>query len=295
MKRLVVIMLILMMIGSTSSVAFASESLPRNETTEDEIEMIRSYIKSSAKELARKIESLKQNQHITLDDVEATIEKYYDNNPAPELMLDTNLSLADVFTKEELSLGSEYQNSGAINLGKLVKSKKINLLPGEYLIELQTVDGIIDVYLSDVGGISIIERRVVNKSFANQSLFSSWQITDEERTTGVAYNAVGGKLFTVWAEGQFRYNGSDVEHLNSDGDWNRHFWGSLLTIEDRGLGEERYEYTGGYKYAEVYSRLYFEAGFGVRWAQITFNSGTVEVEVGSTVNGNIYGGTSYIE
>lgn len=66
--------------------------------------------------------------------------------------------------------------------------------------------------------------------------------------------------------------------------------GSTIGISDKGMGKVRNYTVSGYKYTEVYSRLYYEATFGIRWAGIVLNSDTVEVYVGSTVNGSLYGG-----
>lgn len=110
-----------------------------------------------------------------------------------------------------------------------------------------------------------------------------------ERTTGIAYNAVGSKMFTLWSEGGFKYNGSNVVSQNIDGDFQRHFWGSTLNLIPETMPKTRAISIEGYKYVEIYSRLRYEAGIGIRWASITLKSGTIETIVGCGVNGSVYG------
>jgi hypothetical protein len=55
------------------------------------------------------------------------------------------------------------------------------------------------------------------------------------------------------------------------------------------MGKERQITIGGYKYAEVYSRLYVESVIGMKWFGVVVDSYTAEVLVGSTQTGNTYG------
>ncbi|WP_342615287.1 hypothetical protein [Peribacillus frigoritolerans] len=119
-------------------------------------------------------------------------------------------------------------------------------------------------------------------------------MTKKERTTGIAYNAFGGKMFTLWAQGSFNYNGKSVSVATQDGDYNRHFWGSTLNITKPTLGKARKEVVGSQTYSEVYSRLYYEAVFGIKWAGVTMKSGTVETYVGGSKSGHLYGSAKRI-
>lgn len=289
MKKLSSILLVTVLVLLTFNSAFAAE----NSDREHNIKQIKTYIEESNRAIASALNDLSDNANLTLEDVQKVIEMYYKENPAPEAFNDTSLSIMDVYPEAAKQI-KEVQNE-ALNLNDLIRDKKSE---GEQVITLEHSLGEINVYLADTGGIVILERRVVETNNSDSSTLSSWRYTDKERTTGIAYNADGFAMFSVWAEGQFQYNGSDVGHANSDGDWNRYLAGSTLNIEERKLGETRFEYLQDgntqYKYAEVYSRLYYEAGFGIRWAQITLSSGTVEVYVGSTVSGNIYGGATRV-
>lgn len=116
-----------------------------------------------------------------------------------------------------------------------------------------------------------------------------YEHTPLKSTTATAYNGAGGKLFTLEAEGQWQFNGSDVQATFGDGDFKRHFWGSTLNIDVVNRGSERPLFIGGYKYSEIYTKAYVESVFGIRWAGIVYNSFNAEVYVGATQTGNIYG------
>lgn len=297
MKKLCSFLVSVVLLLTTFSSAFAQENTS-DDQKEKKIAEIREYIEQSVSSIVSSLQALETQEHVTLEIVENTIEDYYKNHPAPNAFADLSLSLEDVFPEEVKQIREEYGKNFTLNLNDLINSKKQMKRKDDHLITLKHDSGEIDVYISKLGEIFILENKTLpnKESIQNEnSALATWQYTRTERTTGVAYNALGLKMFTLWAEGSFKYNGSDVDHVNADGDWQRHFWGSTLDITTRALGSKRFEYVEGYKYAEVYSRLYFEAGFGIRWAQLTFNSGTVEVEVGSTVSGNLYGSATWVD
>ncbi|MBJ6362471.1 hypothetical protein ACFOQM_14490 [Paenibacillus sp. GCM10012307] len=291
MKIKTSILLSIILIFSVFSSASAEGN--RNvDSREKNIKEIKEYIEKNVPSIIASLQELNV-EDATLSNIEKTIETYYKENPAPSAANDPALSLAIIFPGEVKEMGDEYQHS-TLNINDFLSTKKEIKNKEDNIITFKDNYGSIDVYISSLGEIFILETRQFDEPSQKQSIvqnvpLNTWNNTSTSTTTGIGYNALGFKLFTLTASGSFRYNGSDVQTLNSDGNWERHFWGSTLDISERALGASRTIHIGNYKYAEVYSRLYFEGGIGVRWAQFVLNSATVEVNVGSTVTGNLYG------
>ncbi|MCG5253226.1 hypothetical protein [Brevibacillus agri] len=281
---------------TTVSPTFANGTI-EDGSRQEKISEIRSYINTSVPALIQELEDLKHKDDVTLGKVEKTIDTFFSEHPAPEAFNDPTLSLEDVFPAEVKKINQKYgKNKPLNNINAFMDEKKNSIeRSDDKVITIKNDMSEINVYVSQLGEIFVLEVRTVSSNAENQrtSLVQpralTWEYTDTKRTTGIGYNAQGNKMFTLWAEGSFKYNGKSVEVDTADGDYSRHFWGSTLELTPRKLGEKRTTRVEGYTYAEVYSRLYFEAGFGIRWAQITFNSGSCETLVGSTVDGNMYG------
>ena len=263
---------------------------------QEDIEVIQNYIGESVDILNNKFSELSSESNVDLKDIEELIESHYKENPAPQEMLEDNsIDIQSVFPQLTQAYNEEYLKSGK-DLNKFItRQKTTNELGQVYTYKTDELN-YVEVFLSEMGDISILEFKTVDKEKENEiQLLSTQKYTSIQRTTGVSYSSVGTKLFTLWAEASFKYNGSSVASENIDGDWGRHFWGSTMNITAPAqLVKTRTVSLEGYKYAEVYTRLAVEAGFGFRWASLVLTSATVEAYVGSTVNGNVYGGLQVI-
>ncbi|WP_136607408.1 hypothetical protein [Paenibacillus dokdonensis] len=158
------------------------------------------------------------------------------------------------------------------------------------------------ILLSIVGGVDetgifILHHEALNDSKAEKSLnpmAASWSYTPNDRETGICYNALGGKLFDLYASASFQYNGSDVKVAQSDGDRKQYFFGATLKIDPVNMGTSRFPVIEGYIYAEVYSRLKVDTVLGIKWFGVSIGQSTIEVEIGSTVAGNVYKGVKVV-
>lgn len=235
--------------------------------------------------LQEKLSSLDSDS--TLAEVEEVIQNHYIKNPAPEAINNPNINITDVFP--HLKQQKKYDKN--LNLNQLVNEAKLAV--DEKLFTFRTDNSMVQVVLAETGDIVILEsesKPAVVESENNNRGIKLDANTRIQRNTGIAYNASGGKMFTIWAEGQFKYDGKKVSAIHNDGNWQRHFWGSTLYTDSRGMGKIRSYSLEEYNYCEVYSRLYYESTWGIRWAGIALSSDIVEIFVGSTANGSIYGG-----
>lgn len=285
---------LLLLFGLFNSV---SSSFAKETTKEDNVEKARNYIENNVIELNEILTSMKEKQEdYDLQEIQAVIDNYYAKNAAPkEVLNDKNLSIDDVFPLEN-EKHEAGQEKAVLNFEELLSHAKENKNEGDSIYEFSNKDGIVTVYVSKTGEVMILDDSVrptpdLNK---NNNQLAAMKTTKTKRTTGIAYNGLGLKMFTIWAEGNFQYDGKTAKHANADGNVQRHFWGSTLVLNNRAIGAKRTVTIGGYKYPEVYTRVYFEAQFGLRWAGITMKSGTVEAYVGSSHIGSLYGGTKKI-
>lgn len=283
-------MTLVLLSGVSSSFAHAEGS----ESKEEKIEEARSYIEESKKDTINLLKDL-EKENATLESVEKTLDKYYEENPAPkEVINDQNLSLEDVFPGEVERIEEE-----TLNLNKFMSEKENDVARendnGEF-IEFKNGENTVDVYVGETGGVFVLETKTIDEP-SNKSLINATsevgalatKTTSKRKTTGICYNALGAKMFTLWSLGSFKYTGKTVSVATKDGGWQRHFWGSTLNVSKPILGATRSESVGSEKYAEVYSRIYFESVFGLKWAGVTMKSGTVETYVGGSKTGGMYG------
>ncbi|MBU5350727.1 hypothetical protein ACN9MH_09810 [Paenibacillus silvae] len=218
---------------------------------------------------------------LTLDEIEDIIHNYYKTNPAPiSLARDELVSIQDVFPEEINE--NQFYNQEKFEFNEFINQHKES---GE-VISFSSETTKTDVFI-DRSGVFILNSEIEPY---NSLKSTSWSYTPNQRTSGTAYNALGLKMFELWASGSFRYDGSKVEVATKDGGYERKFWGSTLELTDRGMGLSRNLDLEGYKYAEVYSRLRTESTLGFRWFGLTVTDTTVEVKIGSTVGGNVYTG-----
>ena len=270
-----------------------AQDLDTKENQKD-IEIMRGYIQSNVSNLTEEFEKL-ENDVVTLDQVENVISNYYKKHPLPDAGNNPNINLEKVFPEKSLKFKEKTEKKLVIN--NLVDTQKKDSEDGQ-VISLTEKNGNIDILLADTGEMLVVERKVVEKE--PKTTFITNKITrkalpDEytrlERTTGIAYNASGNKLFYVWAEGQFKYNGTTVSPSYKDGDYGRYAAGSTINLEERARGKSRTVVVEDQKYSEVYTDVYFESVIGIRWVGLVLKSGTVEAYVGASKYGNMYGGT----
>jgi len=262
---------------------------------EDEIKTIKNYIEDSVDKLNFKFNELKSHQNVTLEEIQNLIDSHYKENPAPEVMLMSSLDIQDVFpelTKENNKAHEETKG----NLGVFINSQKeTNELGTVFTFKHDNSDSdYIDVYLGKTGDISILEFKTVGQSQTIQPFYTQ-QYTPIKRTKGIAYNALGYELFDLWAEASFKYNGSTVASENIDGSYKRYAAGGTLNLIPEAMPKTRTVGLDGYKYAEVYSRLRYQAGIGIQWGQYTIKEALLESMVGCTVDGSVYGGIKVVE
>lgn len=299
-KKTLSLFFVTLMLGLTfnsSSILSAAEiNQIGRDTKENTVQIVRSYIKNNVSQLNNMMSSV-QYQKLQLKDIETIIDNYFFNNPAPQELIDVNnLTIDDIFPVNDIIDGPP--RTKALHFDELT-SYVANNLPGngDSIYKFPNDNGVVTVYIASTGEVMIWDQSsfpAKDSDFSNQTLAATWKTTKTERSTGIAYNGVGGKMFTIWAEGNFQYDGKTAKHNNSDGNFERHFWGSTLDLEKKAEGKERTVRVENYSYPEVYTRVYFESQFGIRWAGITMNSGTVEAYVGGTFAGNVYGGVKEI-
>ncbi|WP_026701696.1 hypothetical protein [Salibacterium aidingense] len=265
-----------------------SDDIPRGQ----KIQEAKDYIENNVSELTQKLNDLRNEDNLSMEKIEETIETHYENNPAPSFMEnDKNLSIKDVFPKKAKK--AKENNGKVLNMNELTNEAKKGETPTDgNVITLNYNNGVANIFISETGDFYITEHKTVEPEDGTITTFDN--NTDTKRTGASAYNALGTRMFSMWSEGAFSYDGDSVDVASKDGDWQRSFGGSTLYIEERGVGKGRNVVEGDYEYAEVYTRLYYEAGFGIKWAMITLNSSTVETYVGSTVAGSTYGGAQHV-
>ncbi|CAN2247494.1 hypothetical protein [Bacillus vallismortis] len=255
---------------------------PKQKSQQDIID-IRNYVQKTVPLLKSSLESLPENT--SLDKVEKTISNHYKNNPAPKAFSNPDISLYDVFPEMKSEL--EKFNGKAFNMNSFMAEQEKNKSYGNVLT-FETNNSTVKVYLGDMGDIQILEQKTLSGSPKSDANVQG--MTKTERSTGIAIGLGGQKLFTLWAEGRFNYDGKKVTASYKDGDYKRHMFGTALAISPRVLGQDRDASHGGYAYREVYSRIYVESIIGFKWAGIVLNSALVEAYIGSTAQGSIYGG-----
>lgn len=283
--------LLLTTIFSVSLLGLANYASAEEDTTLE----ARNYINSNVEELNQKLSALeKSEEKIDLSMVEGIIDETFLDNPVPqEVINDKSLTIDDVFPTTQNKVASLNSNN-VLNFEDVMMDTD-STEDSNY--EFSTSNSELKVYIGDTGEIMLLNRSEVPDLSISQSpamittAAAASKTTRTERTTAIAYNALGLKMFTLTAEGNFVYNGTSVRHANSDGTVKRHLFGSTLVLEKQKTGATRIITIGSYKQPEVYTRVYFEAQFGIRWAGVTMNSGTVEAYVGATKTGNLYGGT----
>ncbi|MDU5143351.1 MAG: hypothetical protein E6230_14320 [Paenibacillus dendritiformis] len=296
-KKTLSLFLVTLMLGLTfnsSSILSAAE----RETKEETVQIVKSYIKNNVSQLNAMMSSV-QYQKLKLKDIESIIDNYFSHNPAPQKLIDVNnLTIDDIFPANDTIDTTGTAPRNVLHFEELASYVANNSSGnGDSIYKFPNENGAVTVYIADTGEVMIWDLSSVpakDSDFSNQTLAAAWKTTRTERSTGIAYNALGGKMFTIWAEGNFQYDGKTAKHNNSDGNSERHFWGSTLVLEKKAEGKERTVRVENYSYPEVYTRVYFESQFGIRWAGITMNSGTVEAYVGGTFAGNVYGGVKEI-
>ncbi|MGE6379235.1 hypothetical protein [Peribacillus muralis] len=269
---------------------FAKAEEINNTSKEKDVEKIRTYLESNVSNMSTKFSTLEKDAK--LEDIERIIENYYKENPAPkEMNDDNNISLEDVFPELTKKHEKAYLKSKGI-LNKFIEDQNESSDLGEVFTYEYENSSKVDVYLGKTGEISITEFKTVKEAPLVQP-FAEKQ-TRIQRTTGISYNATGSKCFTLWAESGFKYDGKKVSPINRDADWNRHPAGSTINLLPQVMPKTRDVVLGKYTYKEVYARLKYESGWGIRWASVTMKSGTVESLVGCTVDGSIYGSAKRI-
>jgi hypothetical protein len=240
--------------------------------------------------LTLKLEDLK-NDNVSLNQVENVISNYYKEHSLPSASKNPNIDLEKVFPEKAMKFKGQKDKKLVIN--DFIDAQKEDNEEGK-VISLTEKNGSIDVLLADTGEMLVVERKVDENTPQTTSNFITpraipYEYTKKERTTGIAYNSVGSKLFYVWAEGQFQFNGTTVSPISRDGDYGRYTAGSTINLEERARGSARTVAVENYKYSEIYTDVYFESVIGVRWVGLVLKSGTVEAYVGASQYGNMYG------
>lgn len=286
-KKLCVSMMSLVLVSGLSvSFANAESVTPSQEN----IQAAREYIETSKVDTLNILRDLQQ-QNPTLEQVEAALDKYFEENPAPEEVVnDPNLSLEDIYPEQT-------EEVDTLNLNEFMSEKEQASVNGntDNFVQMESPVGQVSIYVGDTGGIYILENKEVKEPIIKDSIDAEdtgalgLKTTKKRKTTGVCYNSLGLKMFTLWAQGSFYYSGKTVSVATRDGDFQRHFWGSTLSTSVRALGKARNEVVGKEQYAEVYSRVYYESLIGLKWAGVVAKSGTVETYVGASKSGGMYG------
>lgn len=261
------------------------------EIEEENIVKAKNFIGNNVEQLNNILSKMEKVQKdFSLEEIQDVVDDYYLNNPVPQELLE-NQSLT---TEEKDEMFTE-KKEDVLNLNELISEAKEDLVEGDSVYELTNENGVISIYVAKTGEVMLLEQKTmptlpnltIDEDF---QVAASWRTTRTERTTGVAYNALGYKMFTLWAEGNFLYNGSSADHANADGNVQRHAWGSTLELDNRAIGAKRTTRIESYLYPEVYTRVYFESNLPVNWGNITMSSATVEVYVGGSQTGSLYGG-----
>lgn len=286
MKKILIILTLLVLSITLNVSNISASSISKDE--KDILEM-RKYIQKNVSKLNKEFSMLDQNSNLI--DIERVIQEFYEKNPSPLAAMNQSIDITDVFP----NLKNEKKNE-KLDLNEYVKNPQL----GDHSYSFISNKDKIDVLISKTGEITILEKTetpllVENETTPSIGIYAlPWQNTNVERSTAYIYNSNGFKMITLWAEGQFQYNSTAVNSINNDGNWQRHTAGSTLNVSARNLGSTRYAYVGTERYAEVFTRIYFESVYGFRWAGIVMKSATLEVYVGSSKYGIIYGGAKEV-
>lgn len=270
------------------STTFAQTSGDFNNSKEKIAQESKEYIQANVENLNNILSAEQKNNH-SLSEVESIIDEYYEKNKLPnEVTKEINqkgITIDDIFPQTTTMEDEPIK----LDFNQLISESKNNGDGDVY--EFFDENSKTSVYVAETGEVMIFEQSTIAEApdQSDATTLASFKTTKTQKATGIAYNALGAKLFTLWASGNFRYNGTTVNHGSSDGDYTRHIFGSFMELKPRYLGHKRTEYEGSHLYREVASRLYFESQLGIRWLGLTLKSGTVEAYVGGTKSGNTYG------
>ncbi|ARW37817.1 MULTISPECIES: hypothetical protein [Bacillus] len=283
------ILFFLLSISLVTSIYGGTASAVEPKDSQRDKEQIKNYVENAVPLLQDSIEFLPKDS--SLEKIEKTISKHYKNHPTPSAFNNPNLSTNNVFPEMKSQL-DKYKGK-ALNINDFIFEQDKTESLGK-VFTFKNENSTVKVFVGDIGDIQIIERKTVSAPKDSDDQASAKLSTRTERTTGIGYGTNGAKLFTLWAEGRFEYNGKKVSVAQKDGDYNKHFGGSGLDISVRKLGAERDASYGGYAYREVYSRIYVESVVGFKWLGVIINSKTVEAYIGAGANGAVYGGLKKI-
>lgn len=289
-KSLILVPLVALGLSSTYHPVLAEES---------NLDVARDYIESNVSKINGVMNVLEMAQKdLSSDQVQEVISNYYKEHPAPQdLITDKDLTIEDIYPNKENDVNFQPQNA-SLSLEELMEDAKDNPYSEGHTYEFSNDEDETSVYVSNTGEVMISTSTIMpsvksvddNRTTFTTLAASSYKNTKTKRTTGIAYNALGLKTFTLWAEGSFKYNKSSAKHANADGDVQRHLFGSTLEMVNKAVGKKRTVYEGKQSYPEVYTRVYFESTIGIRWAGVVIKSATVETYVGATKIGSLYGG-----
>lgn len=265
----------------------ASAAEPKN--SQQDKEQIKNYIEYAVPLLENSLEFLPKDS--SLEEIENTISNHFKMHPTPSAFNNPELSIVNVFPEKKAEF--EKYKGKTLNMNDFITDQDKTDSLGK-VFTFKNHNSTVKVFLGDMGDLQILEQKTISASNDSDDQASAKLSTKTERTTGVAYGTNGAKLFTLWAEGRFNYDGKKVSVAQKDGDYNKHFAGSGLDIAVRKLGAERDASYGGYAYREVYSRIYVESVIGFKWLGVIINSKTVETYIGAGANGSVYGGLKKI-
>jgi uncharacterized protein YoxC len=290
MKKLLSLLMALFMAIGVFSVPQANA-----ETTDaQEVKKVKQFVENNTQKLISKLENLQNKENVTLEDIEKTIDKHYAKYQEEiNAIQNSGLSLEQVFpgyiAKAKKAQEKSQKNDGTFSVNQFFEyNKEYDELGQTFTFKHNK--GQVEAFVGILGDVVLMDRSTEPTIQGEVSAMAGPRITPWDSTVAVCYSTLGVKLFTLAAEGQFSYTGYEVSVYSGDGWYNRHFWGATMSLTNRGMGKSRNVSTGGYQYSEIYSQLGVEAVFGFRWAGIPLNSTTAEVYIGSTVNGNLYGG-----
>lgn len=266
-----------LLLASFATSAFAQENVSKSELTLQS----KQYIEQNKIGLKGLLSELNASLNLASEDIVSSIENYYSKNPAPKSIVESNLSLSDVYSVKRNNSSDNFNITDFMNTARSSSNY--------YKIKHDT--GYTEAFVSDTGDLLLLNHEVLNSTTNSvaSTYAAAWQQTRDIKETASAYNSLGFKMYDLWVSGAFLYNSSDVKPVNNDGGFSRAFWGSTINVEDKGMGKTRDTYTQGIKYSEIYSRLYTESVFGIKWAGLTLDSNTVEIYIGGSKEGGIYG------
>ncbi|NUJ17405.1 hypothetical protein FKN04_12550 [Bacillus glycinifermentans] len=278
MKKIFCFLLIL----SLSAFGFYPSVSSASEKSQQEVKEAKQYVQKHVPILKNEFKKLSRSS--SLEDIESLIEKHFKEYPAPQSLKSNKISVFDAFPEKQHKY--EKFSGKSLNLNNLLNDIKTSSTGDVFTFESK--DNTVKVLLGEFGDINILEQKSISNPSVSKA--KTTKATGIQRQTGIGYGTYGTKLYTLWCEGNFSYNGKTVKVISKDGDYHKHPSGSILTLDPRGLGKERDASIGKYKYKEVFSRLRVEGVLGFKWGEWIYKARTVETYIGSTVDGNIYGG-----